>query len=403
MTDRLYLSDCYLTRFHARVVRTLQVKGRLAVVLNQTAFYPEGGGQPGDRGTLGTAAVVDTQERDGEVVHLLDVPSFSADEVEGVVDWPRRFDHIQQHHGQHLLSAAFLRVHGAATVSFHLGEKTCTIDLDCPIDRLTPDALRAAETAANESVWQNHPVIARDFVGEERARLTLRKEPVKGDRVILVEGVDASPCGGTHPRRTGEVGCIAIIRAQRWGSGAARVEFVCGNRVVRALAQANDWIARTAEALRAAPAEIVEAAGRLAAESQARRKAIEALEAKAADQRAEELIASRPAGAIVDTVDGGMQAAKRLAGALVARDRIALIASPDGERVHFCFARPPGTGVPMNAVLKSVLPIVAGQGGGSAEVAQGSGNASRLSEALAAALKQVDDAPRNTTQPRSGL
>src|SRR5215510_3710992 len=188
MTERLYLTDSYLTRFRARVVRTLQFKGRLAVVLNQTAFYPEGGGQPGDRGTLGAVPVLDTQERDGDVRHLMDAPTWSAEEVEGSIDWPRRFDHIQQHHGQHLLSAAFQRVLGAATVSFHLGEKTCTIDLECSIDKLSADALRAAESAANESVWQDHPVIARNFTAEERTRLTLRKEPVKGDRVIFVEG-----------------------------------------------------------------------------------------------------------------------------------------------------------------------------------------------------------------------
>jgi len=390
MSERLYLSDSYLTRFHAKVLRTLQFKDRLAVVLDRTAFYPEGGGQPGDRGTLGTVPVVDTQEDDGEVLHLLDAANWTAAEVEGTVDWRRRFDHIQQHHGQHLLSAAFLRVHGAATVSFHLGESTCTIDLDCSIDKLRPDALRAAEAAANESVWRDLPIIARDFVGEERARLSLRKEAVKGDRVILVEGVDASPCGGTHPRRTGEVGCVAILRAQRWGSGSARVEFVCGNRVVRSLVQANDLIARAADAMRAAPAEIADAAVRLAAEAQARKKAIEGLEGRLAAHAADQLIAARPTGAIAETVEGGMLAAKRLAGALVARGRIALIASQEGERVYLCFARPPGAGVPMNAALKAILPILSGQGGGSAENAQGSGNPARLAEAMAAAAKQVE-------------
>ena len=394
MTERLYLSDSYLTRFRARVVRTLQFNGRLAVVLDQTAFYPEGGGQPGDRGTLGTVPVVDTQEREGEVIHLVDAADWKGDDVEGAVDWHRRFDHIQQHHGQHLLSAAFQRVHGAPTVSFHLGEKTCTIDLDCPIDKLGAAALRTAESAANQSIWENHPVVARDFVGEERARLSLRKEAVKGDRVILVEGVDASPCGGTHPRKTGEVGCIAILRAQRWGTGAARVEFVCGNRVVESLVQATESIARAAEALRSAPAEITDAAVRLAAEAQARRKAIDVLEAKLTEQKVEQLIAAHPTGAIAETVDGGILAAKHLASALVTRGRIALIASPDGERGYLCFARPAGTGAPMNAVLKSVLPIVEGKGGGSAEIAQGSGSASRLAEALSAALGQLTETPK---------
>ncbi len=389
MTERLYLSDPYLRRFHARVTGTLQRDGHLAVVLDKSAFYPEGGGQPGDRGTLDGIPVIDTQEQDGEVLHLVDATNWSAQEVDGEIDWNRRFDHIQQHHGQHLLSAAFLRVHGAPTVSFHLGEKTCTIDLDCPIERLSADALRSAEAAANESVWQNHLVIARDFTGEERARLTLRKEPVKGDRVILVEGVDASPCGGTHPRRTGEVGCIAVLRAQRWGSGAARVDFVCGNRVVRQLVQSTESIARAAAALKVAPAEVVEGATRLAVEVQARRKAVEALEEKLSAQMAEQLIAAHPSGAIAHTVEGGMQAAKLLAAALVARGRIALLASIDGERVQLCFARPAGDGPSMSAVLKNVLPIIGGKGGGSAEMAQGSGDGSRLAEALAAARAAV--------------
>jgi alanyl-tRNA synthetase len=389
MTERLYLTDPYLTRFHARVVRTLPFKDQLAVVLDRSAFYPEGGGQPGDRGALSAIPVLDTQERDGEVLHLVDVPRWTLDEVDGVVDWPRRFDHIQQHHGQHLLSAAFLRVHQAPTVSFHLGEKTCTIDLDCPIDKLSPAALRAAEAAANESVWRDLPVIARDFVGEERARLTLRKEPVKGDRVVLVEGVDASPCGGTHPRRTGEVGCIAVLRAQRWGSKAARVEFVCGNRVVQQLVQANETITRTADALRVAPAEIAEASARVVADGQVRRKTIEALEGQLAAKKADELVVANPSGPIAETVEGGMQAAKLLAAALVARGRVALIAAREGERIHLCFSRPSGQGAAMNAVLKDVLPIVEGQGGGSAEIAQGSGSASRVAEALAAARKFV--------------
>jgi len=389
MTERLYLTDSYLTRFHARVVRTFQSKNQLAVVLDRSAFYPEGGGQPGDRGTLGGVPVLDTQERDGELLHLVDAPTWTLGEVDGIVDWARRFDHIQQHHGQHLLSAAFLRVHQAPTVSFHLGEKTCTIDLDCPIDRLSPAALRAAEASANESIWRDLPVIARDFVGEERARLTLRKEPVKGDRVVLVEGVDASPCGGTHPRRTGEVGCIAVLRSQRWGSRAARVEFVCGNRVVQQLVQANETISRTADALRVAPAEVGEAAARVAAEAQARRKAIEALEGQLASHQADALVAAQPSGPIAETVEGGLQAAKLLSTALVARGRVALIASREGQRVHLCFSRPAGPGAAMNAVLKSVLPILEGQGGGSAEIAQGSGNASRLTEALTAARQQV--------------
>src|SRR2546429_458615 len=120
-----------------------------------------------------------------------------------------------------------------------------------------------AETMANESVWRDLAVVARDFIGEERARLPLRKEPVKGDRVVLVEGVDASPCGGTHPARTGEVGCIAVLRAQKWGEGKSRVEFACGARVVRLLHEASEVLGGAAEELKAAPTESTQASDRV--------------------------------------------------------------------------------------------------------------------------------------------
>src|SRR3954468_23901054 len=163
MTERLYLSDPYLTTFTARVASRAERDGKPAALLDRTAFYPEGGGQPADRGTLGGAQVLDVQESEGNVLHLLDRPPPPGDGVEGRVDGTRPLDHIQQHHGQHLLSAAFERVHGAPTRSFHLGERTCTIDLDISVAKLDDAALRAAETAANESVWRNLPVIARDF------------------------------------------------------------------------------------------------------------------------------------------------------------------------------------------------------------------------------------------------
>jgi alanyl-tRNA synthetase len=162
--------------------------------------------------------------------------------------------------------------------------------------------------------------------------------------------------------------------------------------VVRLFAQASESIARAAEALRAAPSELPQAAARVAGETQARRKTIDALEATLAAYQADQLVSVHPQGAIVETVSGGMQAAKLLAGALVARGRIALIASPEGDRVHLCFARPPGAGAAMNAVLKSILSIIGGKGGGSAEIAQGSGSAERMAEALSAARKQIDTA-----------
>jgi alanyl-tRNA synthetase len=388
MTERLYLSDPYLVSFTARVVAGPEQAGRPAALLDRTAFYPEGGGQPADRGTLGGAQVVDVQESGGDVVHLLDRPLAPGTEVEGRVDWARRLDHMQQHHGQHLLSAAFERVHGAPTRSFHLGERTCTIDLDISVSKLDDAALRAAESAANESVWRNLPVVARDFLGEERSRLTLRKEPVKGDRVVLVEGVDASPCGGTHPLRTGDVGAVAVLGVQKWGQGASRVEFACGGRVVRLVAEQGRWLKEAADALKAAPRDLPEAARRIAEESSARRKLSVELERELSRSRAEEMVRDAKGSPIVAKVERA-SFARALSGAIAERGAIALLAAVEDGRAHLCFARPKGTGPAMNEVLKEALSILSGKGGGSPDYAQGSGDPARLDEALAAAKAKI--------------
>jgi len=383
MTERLYLHDPYLRSFRARVVEVRDLDGKPAAVLDRSAFYPEGGGQPGDRGTLGPARVLDTQERKGTVLHVLDQP-LDAAEYEAQVDWERRFDHMQQHHGQHLLSAAFDRL-GAPTVSFHLGERTCTIDLDAALASLD---IRKAEALANESIWRNLPVVARDFSGEERSRLLLRKEPVKGDRVVLVEGVDASPCGGTHPARTGEVGCVCVLKAQRWGDGKARIEFACGGRAVRLLAEANEVLARAAEALKTAPAEVAAQAERVAAEAQARRKQAEALLVEVAEHEAARL---RSTGdPVVARLERGAAFARAVAQAIAAGGGTALLGAVEDGRGHLVFARPKGAqGPPMGALLKEALAGMGGKGGGGPDFAQGSGAPEKLDQALTAAAAHL--------------
>ena len=392
MTERLYLQDPYLQRFRARVVEARESQGKPVAVLDRSAFYPEGGGQPGDRGTLGASHVLDTREHEGVVLHVLDRPLEPGSELEGEIDWPRRRDHMQQHHGQHLLSATFDRLLRAPTVSFHLGEATCTIDLDVSVSKLDAAALRSVEAACNEIIWSNLPVVAKSFTAEERARLDLRKEAVKGDRVVVVEGVDASPCGGTHPARTGDVGGVAILKAHRWGQGQARIEFICGGRVIQRLAADEVCLAQASEALKCAAPDLPQAATRAAAESQARRKSGEALLLELAQHEAKRLASAQPATAqpagalgpapVVATVQRGMTMARAVAAALADAGRIALIASVDEGRAHLCFARPKGPGVAMNELLKGALALLEGKGGGSADFAQGSGAPGRLDEAL---------------------
>ena len=401
MTRKLYLDDPYLSRFRASVVGVRAHAGRPALVLDRSAFYPEGGGQPADRGTVGGVPVVDVVEVDGEVLHVLGdgVPATAGTEVDGVVDRACRLDHVQQHHGQHLLSAAFERLHGASTLSFHLGAETCTIDLDQPPARIDAGALAAAEAAANELVWQDLEVEARERTPEEMAALPLRKDAVKGARVVVVRGrdgasiEDASPCGGTHPRRTGEVGAIAVLRAQKWGQGT-RVEFACGGRVLGLLHAAEDRLARASAALRCAPAELVPAVVRLAAEGAQRRKEVDRLVEALAAAEAERLDAGRPPGTpAVARVEGplGHPAGLRaVAQALAGRGRLALLGAADADRAHLCFARAKGPGPHLGEVLRAAAAVVGGKGGGAPDLAQGSGpDAARLDEALAAAAARV--------------
>ena len=398
-TERLYLDDAGLLEFEANVLGERRLDGRPAAVLDRTAFYPEGGGQPADRGTLGGVDVLDVQEVEGEVLHALAAP-LPPGRVAGRVDGARRRDHVQQHHGQHLLSAAFEARLSARTLSFHLGEETCTIDLDAPPGRLGEEALRAVEALANDLVFRDLPVTAREFAPEAMARLPLRKEPAKGSRVVVVGPLDvpggiadASPCGGTHPRRTGEVGAIAVLRAQKWGPGT-RVEFVCGARVVRALAQAGARLGAAADALRCAPAEVPQGAARAAAEGAARRKDVERLASALAEIEAERLASAVPLGPVRAEVappaPGAPAFLRAVASALAARGRTALLGAVEDGRAHLCFARPKGPGPHLGEALRAAAAKVAGKGGGAPDLAQGSGpDAAALGSALDAAAAAV--------------
>jgi len=382
VSERIDQSDPYAVRFHAQVVEVRDRGGRPAVVLDRTAFYPEGGGQPADRGTLGGVPVVDVVEEGGEVLHVLagDAPRGA---VDGLVDWERRFDHMQQHHGQHLLSAVFERMWQARTVSFHLGEETCTIDLDRPVSELSPERLRAAERAASELVWRDLAVTARDHTPDELARLPLRKEAQKGFRVVVVaddrpggkgEVLDASPCGGTHPRRTGEVGAVAVLGAVKWGAGT-RVEFACGGRVLRLLRESRLLVGDASRALRCAPAELPAAVERLSGESAARRKEagrlVQALAGAEAERLAGKVPPPAPVVAELEAPLASPEGLRAVAQALAGLGRTAFLGAASGPGAQLCFARPRGPGPHLGEALRKLVEPSGGKGGGAPDLAQG--------------------------------
>ncbi|HUK65315.1 MAG TPA: DHHA1 domain-containing protein [Anaeromyxobacteraceae bacterium] len=389
MTERLYLSQPYLVGFEAEVTGERRLHDRRALVLSRTAFYPEGGGQPADRGALGGARVVDVQEVDGEVLHAVE-GEVQGNPVAGQIDWARRQDHMQQHHGQHLLSATFEAALGAVTLSFHLGEDRSTIDLDVPADRLKPARLAEIEQAVNALIFQDLAVETRELSKEELERLPLRKDPVKGSRVVMVRDrsgalVDASPCGGTHPQRTGEVGALAILRAVKWGAGA-RVEFLCGGRVLSFLRQSSEALSEVAAALRCAPKEVPAAARRMGEELVLDRKELRTLLVALSLAEATRL-AGKPDPIVEELALPGGDAPSYLRSvgqALAARGRLALLGARAEGRAFLCFARGPDPrGADLSGLLREAAAVLGGKGGGTVELSQGSGpEGEKLPEAL---------------------
>ena len=374
MTSRLYYTDAYTTAFDARITE-LSADGR-RVYLDRTAFYPTSGGQPFDIGSLGGTSVADVVDEDERVAHVLAAPlpgHAVGDSVRGEVDWQRRFDHMQQHTGQHLLSAVFSDLFGYETVSVHFGADRSTLDLD--VGAIDSAQLGKAEQRANEIVWENRSVT----VGfENSASATgLRKPPPREGtlRVVTIAELDRSACGGTHVRATGEIGAITLRGSERVRK-QTRVEFLCGARVIR---QARaDFDALSAIAL-SVKASIVEAPALVAAQNTELRDAVAArrrLEGELAVHEARGLYegASPTAGgvrvAIVRRESGSLEDVRPLALAFASSSRavlVATVASPATVLV----AASDDAGIDAGAVLKTAVVAAGGRGGGSPRLAQG--------------------------------
>lgn len=226
MTDRLYYHDSYLTEFRARVIESSP--DFRCVYLDRTAFYPTSGGQPFDIGTLGGVRVSDVVDEDGRVAHVLEDP-LSETEISGAIDWPRRFDHMQQHTGQHLLSAVLIDLFDAPTVSFHLGAESSNIEVS---RLLEPEQIQKAEQRANRIVYENRPVDVSFRDSSEELGLRKPTDREGAIRIVSIKDLDRSACGGTHVRATGEIGSLLIRRQERI-RGNLRIEFLCGMRAVK--------------------------------------------------------------------------------------------------------------------------------------------------------------------------
>ena len=321
-SERLYYTDSYLIEFDAVVRDVLKQDDRWIVTLDRTAFYPTSGGQPFDTGTLGEARVLDVIDReDGSVGHVVDRELEKNSRVRGHVDWVRRFDHMQQHTGQHLLSATFEREVGAKTVSFHLGTSAATIDLD---KELSADQISRVEDTVNKVLWEDREICVTFVTAHEAEKLPLRKDPSRsGDlRIIEIKDYDLSACGGTHVRRTGGIGIIAIAGFERF-KGGMRVEFVCGYRALQAYRGLKNSVAGGVRLLSVLPDELPGAIERLQTANRQQQKSQEALYDRLATHEAAVLASTGQklgAATIVTAAVPGWDAngLKKLASAIVA-------------------------------------------------------------------------------------
>jgi alanyl-tRNA synthetase len=387
----MYRDDSYLDRFTATVTAAEPVSaGLFAVELDRTLFYPTGGGQPHDTGRLAGKPVVDVHEGgDGRILHLVSAESPPSGEVAGEIDWVRRFDHMQQHTGQHILSRAFVEMAGAATKSFHLGEGLCTID----IDRTELDAAmaRSVEARTNEIVFSDPPVEV-DLIDAARApqlaadmnlARDLALKPGDPIRMVRVGRFDETPCGGTHVRRAGEVGAVAIRRWERF-KGGTRVAFVCGGRVVRVMRELGEVVDACVARLSVQPAELPLALDRIQDQLGETRRTVKALnEALVGAEAMAREASARPVGAcrvLVELFAGRpAEDLQLLARKYVeAGSRFALLAAtdPDAGKTTLVFARS-AAGVPaemsMGEILSAICGAHGGKGGGGAALARGGG------------------------------
>jgi alanyl-tRNA synthetase len=395
MTKRLYYADSYLKEFSATVLEQKWIDRHPAAILDQTAFYPESGGQPCDTGLLQEARVLSVAEDDkGAILHFLD-REIAVSPVSGQIDWARRFDHMQQHTGQHILSQAFIAVAQAPTLSFHMGTETSTID----IELAQPSALQMedAQRLATNMIFENRPVHILTTNRDNLGALGVRKDSQREGqiRVIDVEGFDRSPCGGTHVRNTGEIGILFILGFERY-KGGTRIEFAAGGRALKILQKDHDLLKKLARLYSAVPESMPELAEKLLQERMSLSRENELLREKLLEAEAEELFQNATKtghGSIVCKAytDRKLEVIKALAQKLTAHPGVVAILGIS-DACQIVVARSKDLSGNCGEAIKQAVASWGGKGGGRPELAQAGGFSADAFESWMQALRKHFDA-----------
>ena len=370
-TVRLYYQDAHLREFSAHVVSCEPEKEHWAVVLNQTAFYPEGGGQPGDTGTLDSVRVLDTHARGEEVVHYCDAPLTPGSAVRGTIDWARRFDYMQQHSGEHIVSGIIHRRFGYENVGFHMGTDMVTIDFS---GMLTMEDVREIEREANEAVWENLPIVVSWVDGEEKAQAVYRsKKALEGVvRLVTIPAIDVCACCGTHVSSTGEIGLIKIFTCQKFHDGV-RLEMLCGRKAYSYVNSILEQNKRISALLSAKPQQTAQAAERTLGELAQVKYRAGALERLLIERAADELRGKGDSLLFMElSADGLRQMAD--AGMRACGGVCAVFTGSDETGWRYAVGQAGGD---LRAVSRRMNDALRGRGGGKPEFVQGSVQAGR--------------------------
>ena len=397
MTLRQYWADAYLRTFTATILEVTEYKSQPAVILDSTAFYPTAGGQPNDTGMLNDIEVTDVVElEDRRIAHLLSssplLPFFPSHSVRGELNWPRRFDHMQQHSGQHVLSQAFIATANLETLAVHIGAEECTLDL--PGNKLSMQQLEAAEHEANTIVFENRPFLIYEVSFDALSRVPLRKPPKKSAegkvRIVEIKDYDWSACGGTHVRSTAEIGPIKLIKAEKRG-GDTRIVFRCGWRALRDYTRLNSDVTQLADAFTVARYDLSDAVNRLRIESQIHKKALSEAQDKLLAYECAELQAKTAPDAAGRRVilkvfaARDMNSLRVMAKSLTSQPSVIALLASAGEKSAVCFARSTNLTPDMAQLLRSTLAKLGeGKGGGGPDFAQGGAPPATIEKLFAA-------------------
>lgn len=391
MEQKLYYQDSYLKSFSAELIKQgNDESGRLYAVLSQTAFYPTGGGQPFDTGSINGVEVIDVEEVEGEIRHYIAEPLVECVTVEGLIDWERRFDHMQQHSGQHILSAAFEELFQYKTVSFHLGKETLTIDLET--DNLSSEEAAAVEKLANKVILENRPIVTKWVNKDELKQYQLRKELSVSEniRLVIIPDFDNNGCGGTHPSSTGQVASLKILGWERQKK-KVRIEFVCGTRVLQQLERKHTILQQLTSLLNAPEQEMAGAVQRLLENRKELEKAVEESKERLLTYEASELI-ERSSQDLISRVlqNRSVQELQKLARLLVSKadTKTFLLIAENQNKLQFVFARGISAQGNMKELAGKALEMINGKGGGNDSFAQGGGDKLIPGEQL---MKQIEE------------